>query len=399
MHRRSLDVLAIDPSPVGHHPTYLAQMIAACCERAMITGFISNPDLMARPEIVALLRTYGDLVVPIPQEGRGPPANSSVLLQNLRWWWWIRGRLRAIRSGFEVHKLLLPCADYALYAIALLGLPARDVDVYAAALRLSFMQPTKRSRFSIFKRLRHLAIQRILAQRRLKILFSIDELAVEAIKSKLGKESDKVVYLVDPARSATIDSQDARRSLRLSAGAFAVLVYGDLSSRKGIGLLLDCLERRDLDPRIIVVVAGAADDTVARLLREHPAATSSGRVHRVSGYVALEVQDRLFSAADCVWLAYQGHDGMSGVLVQAAKSGKPAIVSARGLMGHYVKRYGVGIAIPEGNLSAAVEALNKLASDPNAGAMMGRNGRIAFSGHSVEEFRRMVGNALSNTYP
>ena len=49
-------------------------------------------------------------------------------------------------------------------------------------------------------------------------------------------------------------------------------------------------------------------------------------------YLNMDEENMVFSAADVVWLGYQGHYHMSGVLVQAGVMGLPVVASDEGLM-------------------------------------------------------------------
>jgi len=64
-------------------------------------------------------------------------------------------------------------------------------------------------------------------------------------------------------------------------------------------------------------------------------------------FIDSETEQDLFSACDVVWLGYKGHYGMSGVLVQAYRSGKPLIATADGLIGWFCRDGELGPVIDD----------------------------------------------------
>jgi glycosyltransferase involved in cell wall biosynthesis len=95
--------------------------------------------------------------------------------------------------------------------------------------------------------------------------------------------------------------------------------------------------------------------------------------HFISG----ETESDLFSACDVVWLGYKGHYGMSGVLVQAYRSGTPLIATADGLIGWFCGDGELGPVINDLSVDSINQALDQALDS------FGENPCVA-SGHLLE---------------
>jgi glycosyltransferase involved in cell wall biosynthesis len=123
------------------------------------------------------------------------------------------------------------------------------------------------------------------------------------------------------------------------------VVVGALAARKGVELLARAMALAPTNVR--VVLAGAVEPGYEVTLRE-----SVETMRRAGAEVDLrprwqsdaEVVD-LLAGARCAVLPYLQHYGMSGVLAEAAAVSTPAVVHDWGLLGHEVRRHGLGEAV------------------------------------------------------
>ena len=108
------------------------------------------------------------------------------------------------------------------------------------------------------------------------------------------------------------------------------------------------------------------------------------RVLEFNGFVSPELETQLFSACDAVWLGYHGHYGMSGVLVQAYRFGKPVIATAQGLIGWFARRENLGPVLASRSPTAVLAAIDKALHRPHdASADIERAGTRAERAHSI----------------
>ena len=118
-----------------------------------------------------------------------------------------------------------------------------------------------------------------------------------------------------------------------------LLVYGSITERKGIYELVHALTRLEHAPTLIV--AGEQDAGTRHFMRNHVRSLTPAPLV-LDSFIANDVERDLFSACDAVWLGYKGHYGMSGVLVQAYRFGKPVIATEDGLIGWFSRRCELG---------------------------------------------------------
>jgi glycosyltransferase involved in cell wall biosynthesis len=84
-------------------------------------------------------------------------------------------------------------------------------------------------------------------------------------------------------------------------------------------------------------------------------------------FISSETELDLFSACDVVWLGYKGHYGMSGVLVQAYRFGKPVVATADGLIGWFCRTGELGPVVDDLTAPTINRALDAvLAGAPRA---------------------------------
>ncbi|HEY5169427.1 MAG TPA: glycosyltransferase, partial [Thermoleophilia bacterium] len=78
--------------------------------------------------------------------------------------------------------------------------------------------------------------------------------------------------------------------------------------------------------------------------------SAAGRLLETGGpYLDAATADVFLRAARCVVLPYRGHDGSSGVMLQALAAGRPVLVPDRGLMAYRVRGFGLGATYSDGD--------------------------------------------------
>lgn len=132
---------------------------------------------------------------------------------------------------------------------------------------------------------------------------------------------------------------------------YRYLLFGSLSSRKGIFLVLEAIRKisEDIVERIEFLFAGRVtlDDralftaALADIKRNRPRVT----IHYLDEFVPYEAIPELFSSSDCVLVPYVGNQSSSGVIGHAALYGKPVIGPDRGLVGDLIRSYNLGTVI------------------------------------------------------
>ncbi|MBP7275539.1 MAG: glycosyltransferase, partial [Kiritimatiellae bacterium] len=196
-----------------------------------------------------------------------------------------------------------------------------------------------------------------------------------------------------------LDSYPEDRSMQLRQvyavpdDAVIFLYPGILSRRKGLDELLGAL--RGLSPaaaaRAFFLFAGhaeAADHN--RLIR------GLSELHHIRPDIRLVHEDEFLPAgrlqawmrqANWILLPYRRSDYSSGILGRAAEAGTPVLGPDDGLIGHLIRRYGLGVCAPISamGLCAGIEDALTGTFQPNA------DGQRAYVARSKpEEFARIV---------
>ena len=107
-------------------------------------------------------------------------------------------------------------------------------------------------------------------------------------------------------------------------------------------------------------------------------------------FVTAEEELDLFSACDVVWLGYKGHYGMSGVLVQAYRFGKPVVATADGLIGWFCRTGELGPVVEDLSVTSINRAFDKVFEErPGAPA-----GQHLLERNTLSHFKQTLQQAI-----
>jgi glycosyltransferase involved in cell wall biosynthesis len=144
------------------------------------------------------------------------------------------------------------------------------------------------------------------------------------------------------------------------------ILYGALADRKGVDLLASAVVLAPMSLHITIAgeVNAAFVPRLNELVAEMRRAGATVELHsdrhsEANGLHAL-------ASAKCAVMPYPSHDGMSRVLVEACSVGTPVIVHNRGLVGHLVRRHGLGRAVDCQDAGALCRAIVELAGEGDA---------------------------------
>jgi glycosyltransferase involved in cell wall biosynthesis len=162
----------------------------------------------------------------------------------------------------------------------------------------------------------------------------------------------KVAAVPDPVfPAAGHAANDDLLPVQIPADRTMLLLFGALTERKGVLHLLEALKLLPaaLAAQIAVVIAGRVSADIRRemhLLRT--------RLQHERPDLWLHVEDRWLGSAeidglvqrcDIMLAPYQRFVGSSGVLLWAARAGKPLLTQDYGLLGRLVRDHGLGLAV------------------------------------------------------
>ena len=242
--------------------------------------------------------------------------------------------------------------------------------------------------------------RRMLAIPNLEFCTVVDEPFMEYAAGQNREEYRKLVHVPDVGELCGNMSRDgARRKLGIGEDRFVVLVFGALTRRKGIRELLQAVEELSQDQGIVQVhLAGRQNESIKALMKT-PLATGLKRRNRLivsEGFQDEEQEYRAFRSADAVWVGYvMGFTGSSGVLIQAASIGLPAIASDKGLVGWLTKKHGLGVTVTPGETLSVKRAIAELACNDALRTDCAENGRRFARRHAAVGFGEVVCDAIA----
>ncbi|HEX9837650.1 MAG TPA: glycosyltransferase, partial [Alphaproteobacteria bacterium] len=174
---------------------------------------------------------------------------------------------------------------------------------------------------------------------------------------------DKVAFVPDPVSPAAT----ARRSAGAPGPRRArLLLFGEITARKGVLTLLDALARlpAGIAQSLRIDIAGRQDPAIRNDIARAAGAALRGRPE-----LRLRIEDRRLPDAelaarvgdsDVILAPYQRFVGSSGVLVWAAATGVPVICQDYGLLGRLVQDHALGIAVDTSDSAALAGAIERV---------------------------------------
>jgi len=369
-------VLIIEPDLSGHRWRY-AQWAAEAYIEAGYRCLIVTERCNAQHELAKRIVSENNAQLQI--DFVDVPARASKFslasLTYFRYHREFKDALAVASRGRRVVLVVVPYADYFLYALPFLGSPFGKTPWIAITMRSTFHHEhvgVKGPRRRLVNALKTQLFMRAVKSAGMKTLLTIDptlpQWYAHLHKRKHAREQTRereskgatIDYLADPFPDVkATDPALAKQRLGLGAGKH-LLVYGLINQRKGIHELVEACAQRSDAPTL--VVAGNQDGDTHDFL-QHAATRLSPAPVILNQFISSEVELDLFSACDAVWLGYKGHYGMSGVLVQAYRFAKPVIATADGLIGWFCKNAELGTVIDDLSSPTINRALDRVLLD------------------------------------
>lgn len=359
-------VLVLEPDAEGHSQEWLQHLIEfAVADAAGPAVSVVAPAVLCQ----ALARSLPagaagriDLIPLTPGEQRWC-TDRRLSVAALARWWTMRRYLRssAADSGFflSLDLLALPLA---------LGLGANGRKVSGILFRpsvhyRSFGGHSSNGRERLRDLRKDLFYRLMLRNPALSRVLSLDPF-FPAHAARRYAQGHKVQALPDPAHPAVAAASCDGSSF--PPGRVGFLLFGYLAERKGPLVVLEALERLppSIATRVAVVLAGRIDPAIRdrieagrqRLAAEHPD-------------LWLRLDDRrldqseleaLVLRSDVVLAPYQRFVGSSGVLLWAARSGRPVLAQEYGLVGRLTREHRLGLAVDSSDPDALATAMTRM---------------------------------------
>jgi glycosyltransferase involved in cell wall biosynthesis len=339
-------VLILEASLTGHHANYLEHIA---------TSFLAQGHRLT----VCVCQEHSDNPLFARVQAQNPGKIAVKVIQPLPRWTHVFGWLGVVGSELghwlmfkrfyeslnvkdPVDHVFTPYLDYCLHATALLGSPCNQVPWSGICMRPSFHYSgagviAPKPKWSLIK---ERLFYRLLRQASLYKLLTIDEPLEQQTRQVHPLSAQKLVFVPDPAELTNhFDRVSARKQLGIPEQDFVIFVYGAIDGRKGVEHLLAGVHNKQFQKNLKVLVMGRHTPAIRDKFLSEPQVLSIDR------YVDTVTEEAGFRAADVVWLGYNAHYAMSGVLVLAAFADKPVIATRNGLIGWMTRQYNLGVAI------------------------------------------------------
>jgi glycosyltransferase involved in cell wall biosynthesis len=368
-------VLIIEPNFTGHRWRYAGWAADAYIEAGYSCVIVTDPAnaghsiakrivAEARPELQI------QFIAGPEHAGRGL-AKITERVSYVRFFRDFKHLYSVASRGRDIALVVVPYVDYFFYTLPFTGSPFGATPWVGITMRANFHHAkvgVKAPREPLLNAVKGRLFQRAIRTQGMRTLLTIDPTLTEWCAGTRGhRESHQplhgaaVQYLADPFPDATAsDPHQARARLGLKEGKH-LLVYGAISERKGIQELVAALLQRHGQSTPTLVIAGAQEDDVREYLRSSGPLTPPAVV--MDRFISAEEELDLFSACDVIWLGYKGHYGMSGVLVQAYRFGKPVIATADGLIGWFCRTGELGPVLDDLSVEGINRAIDQVMTD------------------------------------
>jgi glycosyltransferase involved in cell wall biosynthesis len=396
-------IMLFDLSVRGHHPIYIRHLLQYWSKYKLPGSLhiVVSPQFMQVHEDVIVLADQDPqqnvhFVAISPQE--------ETALNSRKTWF-----NRAMRS-FQEWKLFCCYAKQLEASAALL----MYFDTFQKPIALGMKSPCPFSGLyfrptfhydefaiappSLKMRIQHwwerVLIAQVLKHPDWQTLYSLDPLALKGLEQ--FHSGAKVVHLPDPIEIYEVDrSQVAtmREQLGIEPGRLIFLLFGALTTRKGVDQVLDAVSQLPLDSckQICLLMVGESnlqeklEARMAHICRSQPI-----QFVRHYEFVPDSAVPAYFQLADVVLATYQRHVGSSGILLWAAAAQTPVLSSDFGLMGEQVRRYELGIAVDSTIPTEIAKGFMHFLSEPIESIGDRTQMKIFAQQNSVEQYARAI---------
>ena len=255
-------------------------------------------------------------------------------------------------------------------------------------------EPKKEGNARLFRE--KFMLSRCLQNPHLKTLFCLDPFAVEPV-SKISSKAT-VLYVPDPVkitRPAQEDLEKLKQCLNIQRGRKIFLLFGHLTSRKGVEQLLEAIKYLPVEicqQTCLLLVGCIHPDYQALVEAKIDLIQHSFPVQIVRNYqfVSKDEVSLYFHLADIVATPYQHHIGMSGIVLLAAAAQKPLLSSNYGLMGELVRRYSLGIHVDSSNPEEIAKGIIHCVHKPAEKLQAFSQAQALVKVHSADKFASIL---------
>jgi glycosyltransferase involved in cell wall biosynthesis len=229
--------------------------------------------------------------------------------------------------------------------------------------------------------------------------FPVTKGALEILRAKGYTNVAEVLPLAintDLYRPMSEWSVERRRELGISPDSFLLGYLGRFVEEKGLGTLLDALDRLpDLDWELLLIGNGPYETELRQQISLM--GPKGARIH-IRGYVSHDEAPGWLSMIDTLVLPSETRPGwkeqFGRVLVEAMACGTPVVGSDSGEIPNVIETTGGGLIFPEGDVAALSKCIDRLGRSTDLRSKLIVQGQKAIE--DMYEQRRLVGRFASS---
>lgn len=354
-------ILLFDTILDGHHPDYLIYVIEYFSGRqdvelVVVSGEKFRLDVESRRMADQLIWGSNVTFAGIPMDQIARLHGTNIYRRSFLEW----ELMLAYAVTHQATHALLMYFDYFPLA-AWLG-KRSPIPVSGISFRTDFFGDAS----GFYPLLKKWLLGRALQSGQIHSLFCLVQSLVPTIRQIAGPA--RVEPLSDPIKSYAI-SFEVREEFRLRHGIPAdkklYLNFGFLDDRKGMEVFLKACGQ--LPPsehaHMCLVLAGPIAPEYLPQIQAAIAALPSLQVITLFGYLPAQEVQICFELADVVLMLYQGHTGMSSVLVRGAMAGKAMLGTELGMIGDMIRARGLGRVVDATDALAVGNALRVIQTE------------------------------------
>lgn len=364
-------LLIFEPDAQGHQREWLEHLIdhAAAIAPDATLWIVAAPEL--QPALAARLNDRVRLLVLKPGEA-ALCRHSSLLISGFARWWLMRRYARRVKAD-ACHFLAL---DHLSLPLAMgLGVGRRRLSgiLFRPSVHYGVIGPYSPSLAERLRDMRKTLLYRLMLRHRdLSTVLTLDPYFTRHAEIHYAGGA-KLRNVPDPVYPVGPVANDIDAASYFPADRQGFLLFGYLTERKGILVLLDALARLGAETasKVSVLLAGRLDPVIRDevVARCNALAESSPRL-------VLNLADRWFDGAELdalvlhsavVLAPYQRFVGSSGVLLWAARAGRPVLAQDFGLIGRLVEDNHLGLTVDACDPASLAAGITRMVADGPTG--------------------------------
>lgn len=357
-----------DPLPDGHRAQHVVAIAREIARRSGIKVlFAVHPNIaeLAQSSLYGDSNSYENCVFRPLTEGvfRQVRANNRDIFGGFR----VLRKLEQIAKANGCHHIHFMHLDTFLPGLALRVMCPWGIFTYSGLYfrptmhyEKVFNSPLNRKEARLNK-VKAVLLSIVLASARVKLIQSLDNYFPLVFENHRSKP--KLAAIPDLSSPPEDSKKPEDLLLCWTKRPVRLLLFGAISSRKGVFVLLGALKKipRQIAGDLSVLLAGSIKDSERQFL-----ISEIGDLKLKNPHITVNTIDRYLSDEELWWLIgesslvlmpYQRHLGSSGILCWAAAANKPVLSQSFGLIGHEVRQNNLGIAVDTEDPNAIARAI------------------------------------------